>query len=375
MSDFFCKLPWINIETEKKDTARPCCQWQGAGYPIGEYFSNQELLEAKRQLLQGKAPRQCQFCEDNEREIGHSLRLSEKLDRPELEQEILARHDAEWWAIERLSIVASNVCNLKCLPCTNGSYVRDKENFDLGFRIKPPEIYRKNNLHLYRDLGFSRLTVNGGEPFYDQIAMQFLQDLVDAGRSQNIRVDINSNMTAATPDRIDWLSANFKHVIIKASVDGITGRNDYLRWPSDWKQIETHMSYAAEKSNITVVITSAVSNLSLLTFDEVIRYAVDHRYNLFITPVMNPKQLNVHRLPLVVKAALATRYRDLREQVKHTAWNNTLMALDTVIQICDDPSDWDLQELEDYLRRHDDHRGTQVLTAFPELYNYFTRNP
>lgn len=375
MSGFFCKLPWINIETEKRDTARPCCQWKGAGYPIGEYFASEELLEAKRQLLQGKAPPQCQFCEDSEREIGHSLRLSDQLDRPELTEEILNRQQADWWPIDRLAIVASNVCNLKCLPCTNGSYVRDKENFDMGLRIRPPEIFRKTNLHLYRDLGFTQLTVNGGEPFYDQIAMQFLSNLVDIQRSKHIKVYINTNMTAATPDRIDWLSDNFEHVTIKASVDGIAARNDYLRWPSDWNQIETHMFYAAEKSNVTLVITSAVSNLSLLTFDEVICYAVDHRYNLFITPVMDPKPLNVHRLPRAVKADLATRYRDLRERVKHKAWNNTLMTLDTVIQICDDASDWDVQELEDYLRRHDDHRGTQVLAAFPELHNYFTRNP
>jgi hypothetical protein len=372
---FFCKLPWINIETGTKPNARPCCQWTGPSIPISEYFSSDELIGVKTQLLDGKVPRQCASCHNDELRTGYSLRLSEKSNDPELEKEILSHRRPDWFNIQRLSIKCSNVCNLKCLPCTVGSFIREKEYFDLGFRPRPPILQRKDDLHLYRDLGFRQLTLGGGEPFYDGLAWGFLRDLVDSDQSKQIRVDINSNMTAATHEKLDWLAENFQHVIIKASIDGIGPRNEYLRWPSSWSTIHDNVMHAAARKNITTVITTALSNLSLLTFDEVICYAVENKLNLFITPVTSPEPLNVNHLPQAIKKKLLTRYKELREKIKDDAWDKTLAVVDAVIRICENDSDWNLEDTQDFVEKHDRARGTQILDVFPELENYFTRRP
>lgn len=273
-----------------------------------------------------------------------------------------------------LQIITSNTCNLLCLPCGGvSSYKRGIELNKLGLAINVSPPVKKNSLlDDVHKLDFKRISFLGGEPFGDKVTFECLTNLVKHNKSKDIVLDINTNGTLIDKDNLDFLSQNFKLVHIKASIDGIGAVNDYLRYPSDWKDLQSRLLLLKNYSNINFMVTTALSNLSLIKYHQVIQWAVDNQItDLFVTPVSNPKELNAGNLPMDLKKQLLKIYLNLKncnkegqhsERIKHV--------LDTCIYICQNSSNEFLSNTLAWLQTHDNHRKNNVIEVFPELKSY-----
>ncbi len=373
---FFCNLPFTELHigsTIDNPTSRPCCVFSPTTriHP-SNYKTDPQMRMVKQQLLQGQAPKQCQHCVKAEAMDGTSLRLMAEMFYPELSKEIKQRNDPDYFDLQKLTLGTSNICNLKCLPCHSSSYVRHIELKKLGLSDYPLRVARANNLDAYLELEFKHVTLLGGEPFYDMITFDFLKKLATHGRSKEISVDLNTNMTAVTDQQLEFLSSNFKHIIIKASIDGIGPVNDYLRYPSHWKEIEQNLQKLVQYSNISHVVTTALSNLALLRYHDVIRWAADNKTNLFITTVYDPRLLRPELLPSPIKANLLKIYQDLKTSLSGKVWDRTEHCIDACIKICSS-TEYDHEEFQKFLswiKLHDDHRGQSMISVFPELVDY-----
>lgn len=369
---FFCALPWTSI-FDNNGTVVPCCVYEG-GYPLQGYATNSDLVRVKEQLLQGQQPIECRACAVSEQQNGHSHRLVEASFHKEIAQSIRDNNDAKSFLIKNLSISTSNICNLKCTSCLHSSYVRQKELKDMGLRKHLPTVHTRQDLEHYLDLEFERLTVLGGEPFHDQVTFAFLQRLVDTGKSSRIQIDLNTNMTGITPERMGFLCDNFRRVMIKASIDGIGPVNDYLRYPSQWRDIETAVDIVQKDFDCDLVVTCTLSNLSLLRFHEVITWAAQRRLNVFVTTVDDPAQMRPTLLPPKIKTDLLQIYQDLQQHLHGQIWDRTAYCIDVCIEICQNPT-WHSDQFEvaiDWFDAHDRHRGQSLLNTFPELVDFCT---
>lgn len=370
---FFCKLPFIEIQVSER-TVKPCCVFRpNTQTSLDNYFNNPEMVEVKQKLLSGQAPDQCTTCVNREKIDGNSFRIVAENSQPELSKEIIERNDPTYFDIQGVSYTTSNVCNLKCLPCNgSASYGRGVELTKLKLIPNAGTVMRNTDYSKLLELDFERLTVLGGEPFYDQITFDLLNDLVTSGKSQNIRVDINTNMTAITERHMDFLTRNFKHVLIKASIDGIGPVNDYLRYPSKWETIERNIELVKSYKDVSLVVTSAISNLALIKFYQVVEWAADNQFNLFITTVGNPLLLTPTFLPAELKQQLLPIYQKLKEKLAGQVWSHTEQSIDSCIHMCSntttDTTTW--PDFKDWIGRHDAHRGTSVIATFPELIDY-----
>jgi glutamate-1-semialdehyde 2,1-aminomutase len=242
----------------------------------------------------------------------------------------------------------------------------------LGLTNNIPIVEKNSNLDALLKLDFKRLTMLGGEPFYDVVTFDFLKKLVEQGRSKNISVDLNTNMTSVTDDKMRFLSDNFSSIILKASIDGIGAVNNYLRYPSDWETIEQNLEKINQYPNVDVVVTTALSNLALIKYHEVVRWAADKKLNLFISTVFSPDVLRPNLLPPELHQKLLKIYTELKSQLSGQVWDRTEYCIDSCISICNNNeyNHEKFQEFFSWIKLHDQHRGQSMLDVFPELVDY-----
>jgi organic radical activating enzyme len=340
---------------------------------IDDYLKSDFLNNIKNQMINNQAPKDCLTCTQNEINNSHSFRLLHNNFRPDLMH--LVADDPTQNYIENISIVTSNICNLKCLPCLNSSYVRTLELHKLNLIKYIPIV---NHIHEsifdnLTNINFKKLTLLGGEPFYDRYCLDLLEKLVKTNKSKNIELDINTNCTKIDSTIVDFLSDNFKFVQIKASIDGVEKVNDYLRYPSDWETILKSLALLKKRDNLNLIVTTALSNLALIRYYEVIEWAVNFGIkDLFLTPVSDPIELAVTNLPINIKRSLEKKYLDLKENLLKNLnlTDRTLYCIDTAIESCRNSTDYDMTASLDWLLKHDNLRGTNCFDVFPELNDY-----
>lgn len=364
---FFCHLPFVSIMTDGQ-SAQPCCKYKGVPMPLTGYDSNPVLLEIKNQLWHGKTPTECHACVVDEYQSGKSNRTLANAFHDHLSQEVFSK-DSSYTAIRFVDVVGSNVCNLQCLPCDYGSYRRSKELYDLGYRKNIPIHTEIFSIEKIVSLDIETLTLCSGEPLYDKQCWMLLHSLVDKNKSQKINLDINTNLTGITEVKLDWLCKNFRKVLFKGSIDSIDSANDYLRYPSHWNQITAAVHAICNRSNIEFIVTTALSNLSLLKYHHLVKYFSSLGVkDFFISQVSSPSSLHAANLPGPIKDQLLCHYLDL------LTWPNlsdrTKNALQTCVNLCRNDYPWQANTLIEFLDRHDQHRQTNWRSVWPNLAEY-----
>jgi hypothetical protein len=365
---FFCSFPFDALHVTNNGTVSPCCEWTSdKPETLKTYFRSEQIAHVQQQLLEGRVPRQCSKCFDDEQRSGHSFRTMNQIFENS-EQKIRGQTTAlPRFEIKNISILTSNICNLKCLPCEHGSYIRDVELHKLKVINYSPKLRIYSNEYDFQNFkSLERITFLGGEPFADKITFELIDQLIESGQSQNIRLDINSNLTLCTRENLLKIRDNFKELLIKGSIDGIAEFNGYLRYPSKWTEIEQSIDLIQELE-IPMILTTALSNLALLRYADIVHWAMSRGiHDLFLSKVRQPTVLAFDHLPVAIKCQLLEQFKILLTQYKFT--DRTKYAIDTCTEICSDTdTEHDVSDLIGWLSKHDDLRGTDFRKLWPEL--------
>ena len=359
------------MQTGNGVNATPCCVFKPtAPITVKDYATNPQMRIVRETLLKGQAPVQCSTCVQSEKNNGHSFRLLAETFHPSISEKIKTINDPDYLDIKSVTVGTSKVCNLKCLPCLHSSYVRQIELHKLGFTKTTPILKAHEHIADVLMYDFEHVSLVGGEPFYDKVTFEFLGRLVQAGRSKNIRVDINTNLTHVTKEKLLFLTDNFKSVLIKGSIDGIGEVNDYLRYPSRWEEIEKNIQLIQSFPQIDLIMTTALSNLALIKFYQVIEWCAERNLNLFITTVDEPKVMQPSLLPDEVKQKLLPIYIELKNRLGGRVWNRTENSIDSAIHICSGTITGNFEDFKDWIEKHDRHRNSSVTKVFAELIDY-----
>jgi sulfatase maturation enzyme AslB (radical SAM superfamily) len=367
----FCSLPFNSVQILNTGTTMPCCAFSPTKkITLNEYFQSSDLLSVKESFINGKFPVQCKNCEQNEKTNNTIYRKLNSLF--DSEEESIKAVGATYNKIKHLSLMTSNICNLKCLPCIGGSYIRMVEMEKLkihpaGSVLKLSTLTRSAIDEIAELDSIESLTLTGGEPFVDPVAIELIDKLVDCGKSKNIRIDINTNLTMITNASIEKLKNNFKQVYIKGSIDGLMEVNEYLRYPSKWEDIVKSIELI-RSVGLDFVVTTAMSNLSLMRYYELLEWGLENNIlDMFQSVVDNVPILNPTSLPLDIKRGILEKYLNLKKHIKS---DRTMFVLDSCISMCESKNDDSAANLIEYLKKHDDLRGTDYSKLWPELKQY-----
>ena len=175
----------------------------------------------------------------------------------------------------------------------------------------------------------------------------------------------------------------FKQVKFNFSVDAYGDKNDYIRYPSKWKDIETNLRLLDNTGdNVVVNLACAVQALNVLYIDELAGWKLNNGFKkINLAPygagviglhlVYLPSYLNIRVLPMELKQMAADRITRFIKTINTDEFSNNSYGRqrwEGIIKYMME-EDWSnkLPSLVEYLNVTDANRGTDFRKTFVEL--------
>ncbi len=408
-----CMVPWLHRFTNEQGLHQLCCSGTGAanllrnehGRPldVSQQLTDTELLNSpdmkavRLAMLRGEWPAACERCRRSEeagavsnrnhmnRRFGHwqaeALAGTAKdgtLDRPQ---------------VRYADIRLGNSCNLTCRMCGPSAsrlwaeHYNEVQPKDYQAPVQQLAFLRDHNWVKSRPMAFlieqclpslESLNFAGGEPLIIPEMLEALDLCIQAGRADQIDLSYNTNITVI-PDRVARLWPYFRSVSIHCSVDGFGAVNDYIRRPSQWRDIDRNLhildqNFKEWKLRL-VVCSTTVQVYNLLQLGELFDYLADSFQHVTPAPVLvplyDPAYLSIRVLPERVRGV--ARQRLLAERAKARAskrpiHENVLSTIDTTLAYLDESLP--MRHFMDFLyftEKSDRQFGESWRRACPEL--------
>jgi len=324
MNNSFCSLAWLGVTVDPDGTLRPCCvstdkilKDDGTEFNLGadklqDIYNSNYYRTLRKQMRDGEYIKGCETCYNNEKYGRESRRLINNESYKDF------NYDSEDLSIQYMDLRLGNLCNLKCRMCSplNSSLVEDE------YVNNPSSIYdqysfiSKHNLQNWYNTDIfdeninahfqnvTTLYLTGGEPTLIKKNYDILQRLIDLGQHKKMSLIINTNMTNSNPKFYELIK-DFKSVIIQMSVDAIDDLNYYIRYPTDWNQVDKTLKDLINlEGNISLRATPVIQILNLNGIVDLFNYfenfnKLANRLIIDIRPgfVHNPHHLNMQYLP------------------------------------------------------------------------------
>lgn len=295
MSDTFCVLPWYSKEIYSW-ARTPCCIMD----------QTQTVSDVQKDLVSGVKAAACKACWDVEDQGLISRRQQENqfLDH-KLNRDIdLIKQDCENNLAEPLlyQITVSNICNQACVSCNSASSSRW---MDLDTKLKRPaaKVFKINlNNEEINYKHAKRISILGGEPFFDQQTFDLLQKLLDHGNTDCFVSIITNGSVIPNKKQLEILSY-FTDLNICVSIDGIGPVFEYMRWPAKWSVLLDNLE-TYKKISKTFTVSYTVSTANIFYYQETVQWFKQNNLKYSHNMVNGPRWLNPNFMPLQLKAAL-----------------------------------------------------------------------
>ena len=239
----------------------------------------------------------------------------------------------------------------------------------------------------------------GGEPLIIDEHYTLLERVIEMGYADQMEIRYNSNGVEWRDDLFE-LWSHFKLVRFHYSVDDIGERNDYIRFPSEWKRNEEVFRILDEQTgnNTEVTIACAVQALNIFYIPDFLKWKLNFGFKkINMWPfgagginyhfVYHPPHLNVKILPAWFKDELERKYEDFipwweenwkkgipswhKGKVTQEQWRTASYGISRLRGMVSfmKSEDWSqrLPEFREYITKLDKLRGTDFCKTFPEM--------
>ena len=331
-------MPWINISADPDGSIKPCCiSTEFITKPNGEKFNlghdkiediinSPDYVNIRQKMLAGEKVKGCNRCYQSE-SLGDESSKRQMYNQRWIDTEITKQKIAQGSVIDTrvldIDLRFGNLCNLACKSCNSLYSSQLAKELD---KLKDTEL---NTFYSFIDTStindwyqtetfennidsqltnLSQLYITGGEPTIIKKNYEVLERLVSSGRSKQMRLIINSNMTNLN-QKFYSLIKEFENVTFYASIDGYGSLQEYIRYPSNWEQIDKNLQYLIENfDNITLRPSPVVqiTNLNKIVelfeyFENFNRIANKSIVNILPINLQVPNHLDCINLPLDYK--------------------------------------------------------------------------
>lgn len=440
-SKTFCILPWIHFATRPNGDMRLCCSANASGagenHTVGlvknekgqpanfgretpmSAWNNEYMKDVRLTMLEGKIPASCSKCIAEESKGVASKRIWETGSWMEdgIDVEELIEQTKEDGTVPEklvyLDLRLGHTCNLKCVMCSphdSSQWVADHKKIYPLFQAKElkeqmswdrkdfnnkwhenPDFWKE----MYAQIpNLKQVYFAGGEPLMIREHKWFLEEIIRQGYADKILVRYNTN-GLLVDDEIIELWKKFKKVKVGFSIDAISDRNYYIRYPSDWSTIIRNLHKLDETpDNIQVSIATAIQILNIKHLADFAKWKITQNFkkiNLENTVggiqagggIFNmhllyiPTFLSIRLLPPEDKAEVRRSFAELANWLHSNyrqdedfwkqnpyGWKRWQAVLDFM-----DAEDHtsQLPAFKEYIEKLEALRGTDFKSTFPEL--------
>jgi sulfatase maturation enzyme AslB (radical SAM superfamily) len=376
--DSICPIPWVSIGIQQNGDYRICCQAIYHPYSkltdesgtlsvknstISEARNHQVYKNVRAEMLTGKKPNMCKLCYKEEELSLNSKRkfMLRKYDISQYAQQTTSDGsiDVAQFPLRYIDIRFGNLCNLKCRYCgpTDSSlwyedFVEYANKQTVNFYgNKQYKLSKVNNKWTIDSLDFEwyedeqfwtaietliphidRYYFTGGEPTINKTHFKLLQMIIDKGYSNKVTLEYNSNMVAI-PEKLYQLWYKFFRVEIGCSIDGYREYANYLRYPSNWDELEKNLDrLGMDNKNIVGGISTTVNIYNVLNFLDLTKWLLGKNYkNMKKVPsyhvLEGPESMSIQALPLDTKLWVTEQYEKFYQEIELTygsRWSSSL---------------------------------------------------
>ena len=331
LPDTFCALPWINLSTDVNGSLRPCCKF-AQPEPTNEYqlpnmkqgtldvlWNDVRFQNLRQAFLDGKKPKECQSCWDEEAAGLKSFRVQFALDR-KIPVETMEFSPVAASGPRAFDLKLNNVCNLKCRICgpqASSTFLKEyQERFNI--KVEDGSYWLSNKIlgtaneaiinQWAKDL--VHLEITGGEPMASPENIKILELLINSGRAKEINILLNTNATLYNKKFLD-LIVQFKQVILSLSIDDLGDGLEYERFTTEWddvqKNLEKFLELSNQHKNLHLNLCPTVSNFNVYYLPDYLMWTK----SLDIIPYFNilhyPPSHSIKNLPNKLKEIVSER--------------------------------------------------------------------
>lgn len=329
--DTFCVLPWVNLSTDVNGSLRPCCKF-AQPEPTNEYqlpnmkegsldvlWNDIRFQTLRQAFLDGKKPKECQSCWDEEAAGMPSFRVQwakdKKISTAELDFAPVATHGPR-----AMDLKLNNVCNLKCRICgpqASSTFLKEyQERFDI--KVEDGAYWLSNKilgtanedviLEWAQDL--IHLEVTGGEPMASPENIKVLELLINSGRADKISILLNTNGTLYNKKFLDLL-VKFKEITLCISVDDLGERLEYERSPTEWSTVQDNIAkfiaLKEQHANLFLTLCPTVSVFNVYYMQEFLDWAKSMNIFTYFNLLHYPPSHSIKNLPYRLKEQVDAR--------------------------------------------------------------------
>lgn len=285
----FCTAPFTTLRIESYSEQgvifKPGCVYsvQSEIANLEEYINGSEMVNHKQNLLFGDTPNiGCRLCSD-----------PEKMGLTSIRKQLLTKPWAsDQQSIKMLDVFFSNTCNLGCLMCGPewSSFLAD-ERFKIGELTQRIKI--KNNVDVILDTidklsDLECVSFLGGEFFFFKDNDKIIEKIIE----RKLKCTITTNCTTATGVLYEKLKS-INEVEFRFSVDGVGTVNDFIRYPSQWEQIENNIKcFQKDFKKAEKCLSTVVQPLNLQFLPELFEWANRLYLPVHLQVIALPKRLS-----------------------------------------------------------------------------------
>ena len=399
-----CGATYGSVSTDTMGRLRPCCTINSPlkdsnvqPYRIDKigdlerFWSSDIMKEIRKAGIEGKWHKLCYRCEDQEQGGSFSQR--------QLYNYLLPKNATinPIPDIKMLNLLLSNKCNMKCRMCSpKNSHLIGKESSAHGLKhLWGNDVWGDDQTSTYStpvsiddaalvDLieayshSLNEIQFTGGEPFLSDTQHIILKKLIDLNISKNITITYNTNGTIPMDSYFDMWS-KFKKVSISVSLDACNDLANYIRYPTNWNNVNKIMkSLDTIQNNVVFVkVNCLVQALNVLRLDELVEW-LDQFDNIcripsFSTLIM-PKHHHLRNIPLDLRKESSKKLMHKLEKIDIKRgvikwpydWNLDRM-IKTIYYLGNEPTVTDASPFIKFNTELDKVRKLDLFTVLPEL--------
>jgi sulfatase maturation enzyme AslB (radical SAM superfamily) len=301
----YCALPFRGMQIECDGEIKSCCLYKPyLGENIKQYhitnydhWWNESLTSLRNTVINNEIDPGCSYCLKPD-VLPHPMRTGANQffsSKPQY----TPGESPEW-----LDIRFGNFCNLKCMMCTpnNSSQIEQEYNnntaaynalgighntgwkrFSIEDRAASEENWWDNPDifdHVVKIANKAKyVNFSGGEP----LMMPQLYDLMDA-MDPNCIITFNTNLTRVTARTLASIK-RFKNVTLQVSLDGVGAHQEYIRWNSNWEELDRNIRTMCDLPNVRVTFSYLLQHTTIYTWPALWNYLKPFNREVLIMPV------------------------------------------------------------------------------------------
>jgi MoaA/NifB/PqqE/SkfB family radical SAM enzyme len=340
------------------------------GDTLSDVKNSKWLKELQQKFLNNEKLDACRNCWHEEQAGIQSKRLRENF----------------YWGEEfipntkALDLKLGNICNSKCRICSSfassqwaAEELKINPQNENAKKFNKQGMWPKSNENFWRDIDshlkdIEKLEFFGGEPLMIERHYEILERCVELGIANNISLSYNTNGSIFPEDKIS-LWEQFKKVEIFVSIDDVSKRFEYIRFPGNFTEVIANLGHFSKLNPdiFSIGIFQTISIFNIMHMTELTEFIKSHFNNIDIhyNMVFTPDHISPKVLPKRIKEKITLRYQN--SKLDHV--NNTLKFMNGEQYSKDEYINFLIQT-----KQIDKFRKEQFDKVFPDLFKFIEKD-